>query len=197
MNKKIKTLVQKYEKDMQFENRFDELKDKLDLIPDQNLNTDIIVIRKKLVPAYTMMIVLLMLVTGIIGLQFGLNSNYISGPERVDIVDNQLSSYMDIYEREAVQSVAINDEYFLVIYVGYKAETKRILIRLITKNPSIALVGTVDGNEISSKPAQNFYVSDVVNDVAIFDIDFVLDGDVITNYNSAIDLSSYYSWLQE
>lgn len=197
MNKKIKTLVQKYEKDMQFENRFDELKDKLDLIPDQNLYTDIIVIRKKLVPAYTMMIVLLMLVTGIIGLQFGLNSGYISGPEHIDIVDNQLSSYMDIYEREAVQSVAINDEYFLIIYVGYKAETKRILIRLLTKNPSVVLVGTVDGNEISSKLSQNFYVSDVTNNITTFDIDLVVDGDVLGSFNSTLDLSSYYEWLQE
>lgn len=197
MNKKIKTLVQKYEKDMQFENRFDELKDKLDLIPDQNLYTDIIVIRKKLVPAYTMMIVLLMLVTGIIGLQFGLNSGYISGPEHIDIVDNQLSSYMDIYEREAVQSVAINDEHFLIIYVGYKAETKRILIRLLTKNPSVVLVGTVDGNEISSKLSQNFYVSDVTNNITTFDIDLVVDGDVLGSFNSTLDLSSYYEWLQE
>ena len=99
MNKKIKTLVQKYEKDMQFENRFDELKDKLDLIPDADIKSEVFTIKRKVMPAYMMMIVLLMLITGIIGLQFGLNTSYVTGPENIDIVDKELMKLADFYEK--------------------------------------------------------------------------------------------------
>ena len=195
MNKKIKTLVQKYEKDMQFENRFDELKDKLDLIPDQNLNTDIIVIRKKLVPAYTMMIVLLMLVTGIIGLQFGLNSNYISGPDRVDIVDNQLSTFMDLYEREAVQTISVNEQYSLIFYVGYESNVKKVLIRLASKTPNVVLIGEIDGNTITASTNPNYYIVSINNTTVSINLDIVRNQNVLGSVDTVIDLSTYYDWL--
>ncbi len=197
MNKKIKTLVQKYEKDMQFENRFDELKDKLDLIPDQNLNTDIIVIRKKLVPAYTMMIVLLMLVTGIIGLQFGLNSNYISGPEELDIIEKNLSDHMDIYQREAITSYVIDDQLYLSLYIGYQDNKKKIVIVLFSKTQSIVLDGTIDGNPLQMSSNRFVYTVNIDEDIVELDINAIFNESLMGSINSTLDLSSYYEWLQE
>lgn len=197
MNKKIKTLVQKYEKDMQFENRFDELKDKLDLIPDQNLNTDIIVIRKKLVPAYTMMIVLLMLVTGIIGLQFGLNSNYISGPEELDTIEKNLSDHMDIYQREAITSYVIDDQLYLSLYIGYQDNKKKIVIVLFSKTQSIVLDGTIDGNPLQMSSNRFVYTVNIDEDIVELDINAIFNESLMGSINSTLDLSSYYEWLQE
>lgn len=129
MSKKIKALVQKYEKDMQFENRFDELKSKLDLIPDSEPSHDVYVIKRKVMPAYVMIIVLLMLVTGIIGLQFGLNTNYVTGPEQVDKVEELISDVSDIYERESVEAIIIDSNTKIQTYIGYK-EGQHVLIFL-------------------------------------------------------------------
>ncbi len=120
MSKKIKTLVQKYEKDMQFENRFDELKNKLDLIPDADTKSGVFIIKRKVMPAYVMMIVLLMLVTGIIGLQFGLNSNYVETPENVDVIELKLMELTDVYERESVELILIDNNTQVFTYIGTK-----------------------------------------------------------------------------
>ena len=197
MNKKIKTLVQKYEKDMQFENRFDELKDKLDLIPDQNLNTDIIVIRKKLVPAYTMMIVLLMLVTGIIGLQFGLNSNYISGPERVDLVDEQLLDLFDVFIPESISTYAIDESLLISVYVGIQSGQTRLVIRIISKSPEVSISGTVNSKSIVISSNNFYYFSEVDEDVANLDFSIYKQDSQIGTLTKNIDLSSYFNWLQD
>ena len=197
MNKKIKTLVQKYEKDMQFENRFDELKDKLDLIPDQNLNTDIIVIRKKLVPAYTMMIVLLMLVTGIIGLQFGLNSGYITGPERVDLVEEKLAESFEKYIPEAINTYVINDSILLSLYVGNQLGQPKMLIRIISKSPEVSLVGTIDSNIIEKTDNSYYYTCEVNDGLVTVDLKVYRQGLEVGSLLESFDLSSYYSWLQE
>lgn len=128
MSKKIKALVQKYEKDMQFENRFDELKNKLDLIPDSEPSHDVYVIKRKVMPAYVMIIVLLMLVTGIIGLQFGLNTNYVTGPEQVDKIEEKLSTLVDIFERESVATLVLDDDAKVNIYIGVLHNEKVIVV---------------------------------------------------------------------
>lgn len=196
MNKKIKALVQKYEKDMQFENRFEDLKEKLDLIPDQNNHNEVYVIRKKLMPAYVMTIVLLMLVTGIIGLQLGLNSNYITGPERVDLVESQLGTYMDIYQREAVETISINSEFTVFVYIGYHQQVKTILIRVLSKTPSILLTGTIDSSPIIQTSNPNFYVVSIQDANTVFDISVIRNNATIADINSTIDLTAHFNWLQ-
>jgi hypothetical protein len=105
---------------MQFENRFDELKHKLDLIPDADIKSEVYTIKKKVMPAYAMMIVLLMLVTGIIGLQFGLNTNYVDTPENVDVIELELMNLTDAYERESVELIVIDHNTRVFTYVGTK-----------------------------------------------------------------------------
>ena len=75
MNKKIRAVVKHYEKNMKFESKFEQLSHKLDLIKDDTpLKSDVIVIRRKLIPAYMMSILVMALVTGLIGLQIGLGN---------------------------------------------------------------------------------------------------------------------------
>lgn len=195
MNKKIKALVQKYEKDMQFENRFEDLKDKLDLIPDQNNTNEVYVIRKKLMPAYVMTIVLLMLVTGIIGLQLGLNSNYITGPERVDVVEEQLSAFMDIYQREAIEIIIVNNDIVLFVYAGIKGDSKTIIINIQSKTSSTSMSGVANNTEIVKLQSLNFYSVVITENLVNFDIDLMKNSVIVEEVNFQLDLSTYYAWL--
>lgn len=195
MSKKIKALVQKYEKDMLFENRFDELKSKLDLIPDSEPSHDVYVIKRKVMPAYVMIIVLLMLVTGIIGLQFGLNTNYVTGPEQVDKVEEHLSKSMDIYEREAIQTYVVNSDLKAYIYIGKTGLEKQVVIRFVSKLEHFKVEGTINGNSLIPTES-DFYVLANISDYAItIDLDFVIDQVLIAELTAQIDLEPYYTWL--
>lgn len=195
MNKKIKTLVQKYEKDMQFENRFDELKDKLDLIPDEDIKSEVFTIKRKVMPAYVMMIVLLMLVTGIIGLQFGLNSSFVIGPEKIDHVEEQLAELMDIYEREAVYTQVVSDDLIIHLYVGQTDLDKIIVIRLVSKIENVSIVGNANGGNLQQSNGTFYASAVVIENIVNLNIDFVSNNIVIGEVNTTIDLTSYYLWL--
>lgn len=169
MSKKIKTLVQKYEKDMQFENRFDELKHKLDLIPDPETKSEVITIKRKLMPAYSMMMVLLMLVTGLIGLQFGLNTNYLTGPERVDIVEEQLMELTDIYEREAIETVIIDSLTKINVYVGIKNNNYVLIFFARTAYQSTLVSVEINSNTavLDNAMFMNYLLVDSLDSVTI------------------------------
>jgi len=195
MSKKIKTLVQKYEKDMQFENRFDELKHKLDLIPDAEIKSEVYTIKKKVMPAYAMMIVLLMLITGIIGLQFGLNTDFVNGQENINSVDAKLMDILDIYEREAIHTVVINSELMVHLYVGLDGMDKKIVVRLVSRQPSVTMAGTINEIEVTHTNS-NFYVyGDANYEIVSINIEFMKDGLVIGTLNTSIDTTSYFDYL--
>lgn len=195
MSKKIKALVQKYEKDMQFENRFDELKSKLDLIPDSEPSHDVYVIKRKVMPAYVMIIVLLMLVTGIIGLQFGLNTNYVTGPEQVDKVEDQLSRIMDVYEREAIQTFIVNDNLIAYIYIGKTGFENQIVIRVKSKLEYIKIKGTVNGNDVIFTNSDFYVFSNISDYDTTIDLDFVINEVLIAELNAQINLEPNFTWL--
>lgn len=195
MSKKIKTLVQKYEKDMQFENRFDELKHKLDLIPDAEIKSEVYTIKKKVMPAYAMMIVLLMLVTGIIGLQFGLNTDFVNGQENINPVDAQLMDIFDIYERESIHTVVLNNNMIAFIYIGLEGSEKKVVIRLDAKEQGITITGNINGQQIEVAKNSYFIVGLVENDQVDVDIDFVKADNVVANLILQLDLTSYFDYL--
>lgn len=195
MSKKIKTLVQKYEKDMQFENRFDELKHKLDLIPDAEIKSEVYTIKKKVMPAYAMMIVLLMLVTGIIGLQFGLNTDFVNGQENINPVDAQLMDIFDIYERESIHTVVLNNNMIAFIYIGLEGSEKKVVIRLDAKEQGITITGNINGQQIEVAKNSYFIVGLVENDQVDIDIDFVKADNVVANLILQLDLTSYFDYL--
>ncbi len=196
MSKKIKTLVQKYEKDMQFENRFDELKHKLDLIPDPETKSEVITIKRKLMPAYSMMMVLLMLVTGLIGLQFGLNTNYLTGPERVDLVEEHLMELLDVYERESIESIAIDEFTKVQVYIGIKDGINAIVFILFNKQPQTEVQITINSNSIilNSESVLDFlYITDFDN----VEISIVANhqNNVIVTKSLVKDYSDFYEYF--
>lgn len=196
MNKKIKALVQKYEKDMQFENRFEDLKDKLDLIPDQNNTNEVYVIRKKLMPAYMMTIVLLMLVTGIIGLQLGLNSNYITGPDETDPVEQMLSQHADIFERESVESIYVNDKVRLLVYIGIKNNQKIILVHGFSTERNNVINLSIGGVTQQVSQGMNFLVFSISNDQEIeLHAQILMNNVMINEVNYSLDLSLDFDYL--
>lgn len=195
MSKKIKTLVQKYEKDMQFENRFDELKHKLDLIPDAEIKSEVYTIKKKVMPAYAMMIVLLMLVTGIIGLQFGLNSNYIDNPETQDSVELKLMELTDTFEREAVSTVLLGDFARVHLYVGLLNNEEVIVAYLTIIQPNITASIDVENSTYTLSTANRFQLI-VLNEMNV-DLDFkvIFNQTIIHSENKQIDFTAYFDLL--
>ena len=197
MSKKIKALVQKYEKDMKFENRFDELKDKLDLIPDVEVKNEVFVIKRKVMPAYVMIIVLLMLVTGLIGLQFGLNNDLTGNQQNLNEVDKQLMNIFDLYERESVQTIVINDDTIAYLYVGFIGTDKYLVARYVSSQTDLSMDGTIDNNEIIQTSEINYVVGKVENDIVNVQITFHSQNSFIDSLVMSVDLSSYYDWLME
>lgn len=195
MNKKIKMLIQKYDKDMKFENRFDELKDKLDLIPKADIKSEVFTIKRKVMPAYMMMIVLLMLITGIIGLQFGLNSSFVVGPEQIDTVELELMKMADVYERESVYTEVINENMILYMYVGLNGTDKTVILRLNTKIETVSIVGLANDNTFIQAEDKFYSSTTISQDLVTFEIDFINNGIVVGETNVTINLESYYTWL--
>lgn len=195
MSKKIKTLVQKYEKDMQFENRFDELKHKLDLMPDAEIKSEVYTIKKKVMPAYAMMIVLLMLVTGIIGLQFGLNSNFIETPETQDSVELKLMELTDTFEREAVSTVLLGDFARVHLYVGLLNNEEVIVAYLTIIQPNITASIDVANSTYTLSTANRFQLI-VLNEMNV-DLDFkvIFNQTIIHSENKQIDFTAYFDLL--
>ncbi|MCU0105650.1 hypothetical protein N7603_08260 [Acholeplasma vituli] len=196
MNKKIKTLVQKYEKDMQFENRFDELKDKLDLIPDQKSSDDVIVIKRKLIPAYSMILVLMMLITGIIGLQFGLNTNYLSGPEHVDYMENKLSDTADIYIRESIETIIIDKNTKVSIYIGIKDGMNILIFKSEFNVLYSNLFITVNSNTIELTDNTDVGLLNV-DDISNVSMNYSVEHSTGESFSKSIsrDYSAYFEWL--
>ena len=195
MSKKIKTLVQKYEKDMQFENRFDELKHKLDLIPDAEIKSEVYTIKKKVMPAYAMMIVLLMLVTGIIGLQFGLNSNFIETPETQDSVELKLMELTDTFEREAVSTVLLGDFARVHLYVGLLNNEEVIVAYLTIIQPNITASIDVENSTYTLSTANRFQLI-VLNEMnADLDFKVIFNQTIIHSENKQIDFTAYFDLL--
>ena len=197
MSKKIKALVQKYEKDMKFENRFDDLKHKLDLIPDVEAKSEVFVIKRKVMPAYVMIIVLLMLVTGLIGLQLGLNNDFVDQPEAIDTVEENLMNLLDIFERESVHTTIINKDLVAYIYIGIDDLDKKIVVRIESKIEGITVNGLIDGLEVTQTVNTNFVVGLAVNDTSVIQLDIYENGSLIEHLSMTLNLTEYYSWLTE
>ncbi len=196
MSKKIKTLVQKYEKDMQFENRFDELKHKLDLIPDAEIKSEVYTIKKKVMPAYAMMLVLLMLITGIVGLQFGLNTSYVEIPEVQDLVELKLTEMTDLFEREAVEIVLIEDDARINIYIGIKDNKKVLIISGKSKFNADSILVKHDGQETTISKGSNYVLIEITDESNVV-LEFqVINNNVLRNSaNITLDLTLNYLYL--
>ncbi|MCV2232620.1 hypothetical protein N7548_07290 [Acholeplasma manati] len=197
MSKKIKALVQKYEKDMQFENRFDDLKHKLDLIPDAEVKSEVFTIKRKVMPAYVMMVVLLMLVTGIIGLQFGLNGDLNENQPSLNPVDIQLMEEFDIYNRESVKSIVINSNIIIYLYVGYKGVDKKLMVRVEAKGFYITMQGTANNNEFYQATNSSFVVASIEDEIVEIDLSFYDNSVYVTTINQTVDFSSHFDWLMD
>lgn len=197
MSKKIKALVQKYEKDMQFENRFDDLKHKLDLIPDAEVKSEVFTIKRKVMPAYVMMVVLLMLVTGIIGLQFGLNSDFVEGPTTVDDIERNLMEMADIYEREAVAFIVLDEYAKVYIYIGQDEGQDVLIIYLRAFNPELTIQVDIEGNSILMSNDIKYQVVKI--DSTILSIGFIVLSDNNDLYESDynFDFQSHFDLLGE
>lgn len=132
MNKKIRAVVKHYEKNMKFESKFEQLSHKLDLIKDDTpLKSDVIVIRRKLIPAYMMSILVMALVTGLIGLQIGLGNLKIK-TEYINPVKLELEKHVDIYMDSAIQTEVLDKDSMVFMYYGLKNNEDRIIIYLKT-----------------------------------------------------------------
>lgn len=195
MSKKIKTLVQKYEKDMQFENRFDELKHKLDLIPDADIKSEVYTIKKKVMPAYAMMIVLLMLVTGIIGLQFGLNSSYVETPGTVDSVESKLMEITDIYEREAVVTIILSDFARVHLYVGLLNNEQVIVAYLTIIQPNITASIDVESTTYTLSTTNRFQLIELNEMNAELAFKVIFNQTIIHSENKQIDFTAFFDLL--
>ncbi len=196
MSKKIKALVQKYEKDMQFENRFDDLKHKLDLIPDAEVKSEVFTIKRKVMPAYVMMIVLLMLVTGIIGLQFGLNSDFVEGPTTVDNIEFKLMELVDIYDRESASVLFIGDAARINIYVGYLNSEKVIIIYGRAYKDDDQFRITYENNEYSMYKGNNYIVIPLIDESNVnLVIDITKDDIVKVSDSFHLDLSLNFTYF--
>ena len=132
MNKKIRAVVKHYEKNMKFESKFEQLSHKLDLIKDDTpLKSDVIVIRRKLIPAYMMSVLVMALVTGLIGLQIGLGNLKIK-TEYINPVKLELEKHVDIYMDSAIQTEVLDKDSMVFMYYGLKNNEDRIIIYLKT-----------------------------------------------------------------
>lgn len=195
MSKKIKALVQKYEKDMKFENRFDDLKHKLDLIPDVEAKSEVFVIKRKVMPAYVMMIVLLMLVTGLIGLQFGLNNDFVDRPEITDDIEINLMNMADIYEREAVANVIVDGYAKVYIYIGIENGQQIVIFYLRAFNPDTNLEIVVEDSNLLMNN-DNKYASVIITNSDIEIVFKVLSSlNQVYEENFSIDLSQFFEYL--
>lgn len=185
MSKKIKALVQKYEKDMQFENRFDELRNKLDLIPDAEVKSEVFTIKRKVMPAYVMMVVLLMLVTGIIGLQFGLNNDFVDGSTTVDSVEFRLMELVDIYDRETAAILFIEDVARINIYIGYLDNQEVIVLNGRSILSEDVIVINYNNTEYEITMANNYTLIHVI-DVSNIELDIDI------TYHEAVRVSDSF-----
>ncbi|MDY0347082.1 MAG: hypothetical protein RBQ70_05400 [Acholeplasma sp.] len=132
MNKKIRAVVKHYEKNMKFESKFEQLSHKLDLIKDDTpLKSDVIVIRRKLIPAYMMSVLVMALVTGLIGLQIGLGNLKVK-TEYINPVEVELQKRVDIYLTNSIYSSVIGNQVNLNYYIGLKNEERYLLINMDT-----------------------------------------------------------------
>ncbi|GEM_PF-3259653 len=196
MSKKIKALVQKYEKDMQFENRFDDLKHKLDLIPDAEVKSEVFTIKRKVMPAYVMMVVLLMLVTGIIGLQFGLNSDFVEGPTTVDNVEFRLMELVDTYDREAASILFIEENARLNVYVGYLDNQKVIVLSGQSKLDDDIIIVNYDDTEYTITISSNYVVIQLVDESNIeLDVDIYNTGTLRVTENFVLNLTINFEYI--
>ncbi|MDG0889478.1 hypothetical protein [Paracholeplasma manati] len=195
MSKKIKALVQKYEKDMQFENRFDDLRHKLDLIPDAEVKSEVFTIKRKVMPAYVMMIVLLMLVTGIIGLQFGLNGDFVEGPTTVDDIERNLMEMADIYEREAVAFIVLDQYAKVYLYIGQDEGQDVLIVYLRAFNPELTIQVDIEGSSILMSNDIKYQVVKI--DSTILNIGFIVSSDNYNLYESDynFDFQPYFDLL--
>jgi hypothetical protein len=132
MNKKIRAVVKHYEKNMKFESKFEQLSHKLDLIKDDTpLKSDVIVIRRKLIPAYMMSVLVMALVTGLIGLQIGLGNLKIK-TEYINPVKVELEKHVDHYLSQSIHSNLISDDLIINYYVGIRQSQKFLIVNLNT-----------------------------------------------------------------
>jgi len=195
MSKKIKALVQKYEKDMQFENRFDELKHKLDLIPDAEVKTEVFTIKRKVMPAYAMMVVLLMLVTGIIGLQFGLNKDFVDGPTTVDDIERNLMEMADIYEREAVAFIVLDEYAKIYVYVGQENGQDVLIFYLRSLYPDQVIQIEIQGSLFTMSNENKFEVFEIESKAATIGFTVLVNENKLYENDFDFDFQPYFDLL--
>lgn len=117
---------------MKFESKFEQLSHKLDLIKDDTpLKSDVIVIRRKLIPAYMMSVLVMALVTGLIGLQIGLGNLKIK-TEYINPVKVELEKHVDHYLSQSIHSNLISDDLIINYYVGIRQSQKFLIVNLNT-----------------------------------------------------------------
>lgn len=149
MNKKIRAVVKHYEKNMKFESKFEQLSHKLDLIKDDTpLKSDVIVIRRKLIPAYMMTVLVMALVTGLIGLQIGLGNLKVR-TEYINPVRVELEKHVVHYLPMPVDTTILNGEVIVNYYVGTKNDLNYLIISPDTFESTGSIVFTYNNESYS------------------------------------------------
>ena len=199
MNKKIRAVVKHYEKNMKFESKFEQLSHKLDLIKDDTpLKSDVIVIRRKLIPAYMMSILVMALVTGLIGLQIGLGNLKIK-TEYINPVKLELEKHADIYLSNSVYSSVIGDQLIVNYYVGIKNDTKYLIINIVT-NQNYGEFSVEYNNQSNTLNIQEdeFWAILVIDDSDVYSLELSFKDQLgQTHYkNDVLELSEYFDYLE-
>lgn len=128
MNKKIKNVVKNYEEKMKFQSKFESLSQKLDLIPDNTpIKSDVIVIKRRMIPAYLMSVIVMALISGVIGLQIGL-SNLKLNTEYINPIEIEVQKHVDEFLTHSISFIGIDHETAVSIFFGTRNNEEYLIV---------------------------------------------------------------------
>ena len=198
MNKKIRAVVKHYEKNMKFESKFEQLSHKLDLIKDDTpLKSDVIVIRRKLIPAYMMSVLVMALVTGLIGLQIGLGNLKIK-TEYINPVKVELEKHADIYLSNSVYSSVVGEQLVVNYYVGIKNDSQYLIINIVTnQNYGEFTVDYGDQTNTLLIQEDEFWTIFELDNKGSYNLELAFSDQLGQTYykNDVLELTDYFDYL--
>ena len=200
MNKKIRAVVKHYEKNMKFESKFEQLSHKLDLIKDDTpLKSDVIVIRRKLIPAYMMSVLVMALVTGLIGLQIGLGNLKVK-TEYINPVKVELEKHVSHYIPMSIGSTMLNGEIVINYYVGTKDNVKYLVISPTTVESTGSVSFIYNSNTFTYRFDQNqewILIELGDTDNVVLDIVYNNGLSTVISKTETMQLTEYFDFIDE
>lgn len=199
MNKKIKKVVKNYEEKMKFESRFESLSQKLDLIPDNTpIKSDVIIIKRRMIPAYLMSVIVMALITGIIGLQIGL-SNLKLNTIYESALETELKKHLDIFSDYSIYTKAFDEETMLLVYYGSDKVSERLVINVecnsIQGSIKIDYKGQETSHDLSSGKKWVSFPIDKSDDTIVFEFTLTDDYGIETVDTISIEIKTFRLFL--